>query len=734
MNALIKLFVDKVAPIYPLAKRFLYRFHGGVFPQYYKELSANQPLYDTLIPDKLYIPLQQEIGQKADLLVAVGDYVKQNQLIAHSSRDASQALVVPIHAPTSGYVEALEPHTLPHPSGLKDEVIVLAPDGKHDVITNALEVDGSAPQTPKALKKIILDAGIVGMGGAGFPTYAKIPEQAGKVKTLFINGAECEPFITCDDLLMQTEAHSIIQGALLTANALGTKEVLCGIEANKPTALATMRQAAQNTIIKVIEVPTVYPMGGQKQLIKELTGIEIPFRTHSIDIGLLMMNVATLASIYRAVTFGEPLTSRLVSVSGLGVLEPNNRRVLIGTTFDYLYQAAKPKQTEAYPLIAGGPMLGYEVQDNQVPVLKTTNCILANPPEPTEMQMPCIRCGECMDACPVNLLPQQMYWYSHSNEFEKVEKLNVFDCIECGCCSYVCPSHIPLVQYYRHAKAEIKELRAEQNANELAKQRHEARLERLEREKAEREARLKAKKEAVKRSPGKANTQSEKSTPSHSASAAAKARAAAAKRAAQQNSSKTAPESDSMPEPSSSSKGPSKPMPAARQKAIEAAKKAAMQQQKTAPKAPPQNAADTNKPEKKSSAKQTDNAKKAAKKAAMAAAKKRAQQKAKDNNASHQEDPAEPVSLTKQSSSSTDTPQQSIADKQAAARKAAMQAARQAAKNRQTKAQPKPGSDDSSLGETAKQTAMRLAKERAQAARAKKQANQPESHQEDSPS
>ncbi len=612
MSSLVSALINKIAPLYPQAKRWLHKFNGGIFPKYYKELSANQPIREAYIPQRLIMPLQQQVGLPAELLVEVGDKVKKNQLIARSSKDANKALVVPVHAPTSGVVEAIDKQTLPHPSGLQDIAVIIKPDGLDETIDNVLNVSGEAPATPDQLKQIILDAGIVGMGGAGFPTYAKIPNQQGKIHTLLINGAECEPFITCDDLLMQHDAERIIQGALMTAQALGADKVLCGIETNKPSAIKAMHKAAANTIVEIIAVQTVYPMGGQKQLTQELTGVEIPKDAHAVDLGLLMMNVATYAAIYDAVKFGNPLTSRLVSVTGLGLEKPFNIHALIGTPFIELAMLAAPKSELNYPLVMGGPMMGFAVQDNQVPVIKTTNCILANPPEPVEMQMPCIRCGECMDACPVNLLPQQMYWHSQAHEYEKVEKLNVADCIECGCCSYVCPSHIPLVQYYRHAKSEIKEIKAEALAVELAKQRHEFKLARIEREQQEREARLKAKKEAVKKqAQAEKSDKAEQTKSAKPSAAAAAAKAAAAKRAAAKNEAANASDAE---------------IPPARKKAIEAAKKAASQASATSEK--PAKEVKANGNEQTDSPKDSiTDPKAAAKKAAMAAAKRRAQNK-----------------------------------------------------------------------------------------------------------
>ena len=571
--------IQKLAPIFPYLKRLLNRFHGGVFPQYKKELSARHPIHPLFLPDELILPLQQHVGQPAKPTVIPGDYVLKNQKIA----EIHKGLGAPIHAPTSGTILAIEPRTLPHPSGLEDICIVIKPDGKEKAIENALETDGQWPKTPKALKQKVLEAGIVGMGGAGFPTYAKIPNEAGKIHTLLINGAECEPYITCDDLLMQTEADKILEGAQIVAHALGCQKILCGIEDNKQKALKAMRQAAAKyDNLDIIAVPTVYPMGGQKQLTYQLTGVEVPAKAHAVDIGMLMMNVATFAVIQEAIIHGNPLTQRLVTVTGEGVAEPFNIPALLGTPFDALVQLAKPKQPIDFPLIMGGPMMGFEVQDNHVPVIKTTNCILTNKPFIPEVVLPCIRCGECMDACPVNLLPQQLYWYSRSEEWDKVEAHHVFDCIECGCCSFVCPSNIPLVQYYRHAKSEIKLEKEAKQLAERAKVRHEQRLARIEKEKQEREARLKAKKAAVKKQAAE-NTQKNAKIPSPAGeekalSAREKAILAAKQRAAAKKSeSKAESKAESKPDSSSSDLDAKRKaaMAAAKARAAAAAKKKA---------------------------------------------------------------------------------------------------------------------------------------------------------------
>ncbi|AEG31357.1 electron transport complex subunit RsxC [Thiomicrospira cyclica] len=490
---------NKLSHYLPIAKNWLYRFHGGIFLDYHKDLALRQPLRQGYMPKKLILPLQQHMGEPATPCVEVGARVLKYQVIAQADIPRS----VPLHAPTSGTVTAIGPQPLPHASGLTETAIVIVPDGLDEAHPSPLKQE-QLPQRPgddpiAQFKATILNAGVVGMGGAGFPSYAKLPDQPGLVKHLIINGAECEPFITCDDMLMQTHPDEILAGATAIAQAFQIPSVIFAIETNKPNAIKAVQQASSNyPNVQLAEVATVYPMGGQKQLIQELLDTEIPHNKHAIDMGIVMMNVATLRAIHHAINLGLPSVSRFVTVSGHGLNEPFNIETFIGTPFDELALLAKPIKALNYPLIMGGPMMGVRLVNNHVPVVKTTNCILANPPEPTHQAMACIRCGECAEVCPVNLLPQQLYWHAKAQEFDKAQDYKLFDCIECGCCAYVCPSHIPLVQYYRNAKAEIRDQQAQAKLAEQAKQRHEARLARLERDKAEREAKLAEKKAAVK--------------------------------------------------------------------------------------------------------------------------------------------------------------------------------------------------------------------------------------------
>ncbi|KUJ72181.1 electron transport complex subunit RsxC [Thiomicrospira sp. WB1] len=676
MNALVERkplkhrLIAWLGKLYPMAKRWLYHFHGGVFPKYHKSLSNRHPLLEDYIPDLLTLPVQQHLGVATEPLVQVGDRVLKYQRIA----DTNKGLSAPIHAPTSGYVTAIEPRILPHPSGLPGLCILIEPDGEDQAqpLTPA-----KSPATPQALKKLVHEAGIVGMGGAGFPTFAKIPDQRGCIEHLIINGAECEPFITCDDQLMQHKAQAIWRGAEIVAQSLGIPRVLCGIEDNKSQAIEAMNDALsglstashEQTSFEVHPVATVYPMGGQEQLTQELLHLEIPSDKHAIEVGVLMMNVATLAAIAEAADEGKPLISRYVTVSGMGLEHPFNANVLLGTSFQALAEKASPKTALTYPLIQGGPMMGISMHSNNVPVIKTTNCVLANPPEAVEPAMPCIRCGECMDACPIQLLPQQLYWHSRSHEYDKVKDLSVFDCIECGCCSFVCPSHIPLVQYYRHAKSEIVRIEKEDAAAELAKQRHEFKQARIEKAEKAKKARLQAKKDAVKK-------QAAGKKPATGAAAAKARAAAAAKKAA---AAKTTNQSETSPS--------EKPAQTAREKAMAAAKARAQKAKNQADNAPNTDSATTSTAEDK-------------RKAAMAAAKKRAKTRQKTETG------ASPLKASDNAQSESD-------DK----RQRAMNAAKQASKKGESSVSQEAGTkaDTTAPTQDKRKAAMEAAKKRAKA-------------------
>lgn len=477
-------------------KRAVHAFHGGIHPPEHKVDSNQTPIETSPLPPRLIMPLQQHLGKAAKPIVAVGDHVLKGQRIA----EADGAISAHVHAPTSGTITAIEDRAIPHPSGLSDRCIEIRTDGEDRWI----ELEANEHYETLSVEEIrdkVRGAGIAGMGGAGFPTEIKMhPPQQDKVNTLIINAAECEPYITADDRLMRERADELVKGIEIMAYALQPGECLIGIEDNKPEAIEALKRAVAGTRIEVVVVPTKYPSGGEKQLIKLLTDKEVPSGRIPADIGIVCQNVGTAVAVFRAVRFGEPLISRITTLTGDQISRKGNVEVLLGTPIQWLlnqygYQAGNPER-----IIVGGPMMGYALNDPDAPVVKTTNCLLAPSAEELPLAEPaqaCIRCGLCAEACPAELLPQQLYWFARSQEHEKAEHHNLFDCIECGACSYVCPSAIPLVHYYRHAKSEIKQHRQEQEKSDRARIRFEARQERLEREKQEKEAKRKARAEAA---------------------------------------------------------------------------------------------------------------------------------------------------------------------------------------------------------------------------------------------
>ncbi|GAB57562.1 electron transport complex subunit RsxC [Rheinheimera nanhaiensis] len=458
-------------------------FHGGIHPPTRKQQTSQKPVAVMPLPDRLYIPLRQHIGVAGQLLVKAGETVLKGQPLTL----ADNSMAVPVHAPTSGTVLAITPHTGAHPSALPELTLVLAPDGKEQ--WREREPLTLASCDNMTLLNRIQESGIAGMGGAGFPTHLKTGVNQ-PVDYLIINAVECEPYITADDLLMQEAATTIVKGIDILCQLLNPKAVLIGIEDDKPIAAAAMMAAcSQREHYYVRTVPTKYPSGGEKQLIQLLTNKEVPNGRRPVDIGIVMQNVGTAFAIAQAVLDDHPLLSRIVTVAGDTLSQPQNVLTLIGTPVSSLLNfcgfQSEPKQR----VIMGGPMMGFTLADLSVPVVKTTNCILAPTAEElpaASNEMDCIRCSSCADACPASLLPQQLLWYSKAKDSEKLAEYNLADCIECGACAYVCPSEIPLVQYYRVAKAELREQQREALKAEQAKARFEARNARLEREKQER--------------------------------------------------------------------------------------------------------------------------------------------------------------------------------------------------------------------------------------------------------
>ena len=474
----------------------MYSFPGGVHPDDKKSLSNTSVIKKPSLPELLIVPLRQHIGSDGICCVEVGDTVLKGQILSQSSSPFS----VPVHAPTSGEVVAIAPHVVAHPSGLTEMCISIRPDGK-DTWCDLSPIANYSDIDKNKLIEAICQAGISGMGGAGFPTHIKTSTSK-PVEFLILNGIECEPYITSDDRLMREHAWQIRQGLDILTHLIGPKAIVVAVEDNKPEAFEALNIACQDKKdYRVVSVETKYPAGGEKQLIQVLTGREVPRNGLPADVGVMMFNVGTCYAIADAILHGKPLIERVVTVTGEAVESPSNFRALLGTPVSHLLDEAKynPKKQKAPKVIMGGPMMGFTLSDATIPVVKTTNCLLV--PAKKELvddnaERPCIRCSACADACPASLLPQQMFWHAKAKEYDKAEEYDLFDCIECGACAYVCPSEIPLVHYYRQAKSEIRIQRDEKNKAEKAKQRFEARKERLEREKLEREEKHRKAKEA----------------------------------------------------------------------------------------------------------------------------------------------------------------------------------------------------------------------------------------------
>lgn len=475
--------------------RKLFRFHGGVHPPTHKAESNQSPIIAAALPGRLVVSLHQHAGNRSKPVVQVGDRVLKGQMIGQPDGRLSSA----VHAPTSGEVVAVDMQPVAHPSGLPDLCVTIVPDGKDEWIARPSRDYRSVSHTE--LRHLLRESGIVGLGGAVFPSDMKLYSGKQKLATLVLNGAECEPYITCDDRLMRERAAEILRGAEMMRELLYAEEVVIGIEDNKPEALAAMQAAivdGKHERMEAVAVPTVYPGGGAKQLIRVLTGIEVPAGVRSTDRGVQCFNVATAWSAWRAVAHGEPMLSRIVTVTG-NVERPRNFEVLLGTpVHELMAQAGLRSDTTGY--LMGGPMMGFDLPSDQIGVTKATNCLIAMsdalfPPAPAAL--PCIRCTRCVDACPADLQPQDLYWFARSDNFGKAQEFHLFDCIECGACAYVCPSHIPLVQYYRYAKSEIWARERDKNAADAARARHDFRQFRIERDKQEKAEKLAQKERAA---------------------------------------------------------------------------------------------------------------------------------------------------------------------------------------------------------------------------------------------
>jgi len=475
----------------------LWHFHGGLKLESNKAISTQSPIVKARLPKRLILPVQQHIGEAGSLMVKKGDKVLKGQVIAQCNEYVS----APVHASSSGTVIDIDEYPAPHPSGLNTLCIVIETDGE-DKWIELQPTHYVNTKSPAELRQLIRKAGIVGLGGAAFPTAVKVnPGPEAHIETLIINGAECEPYISCDDMLMREYATELISGCSIIQYMVSATHCIIAIEDNKPQAIEAIQAVIQEQslhTIEVVSIPTIYPTGGEKQLIKVLTHKEVPSDGFPSDIGLLVQNVGTAVAVHKAIVLGEPLISRIVTVTGEGIKQPQNMDVLFGTLMSELVEQSGGYHEDACKLIMGGPMMGFTLQSDHLPVIKGCNCLLVeNKLEETPATMPCIRCGVCASVCPAQLLPQQLFWMASSKNFDLVQDYHLFDCIECGCCAQVCPSQIPLVQYYRFAKTEIWNQERDRIKSDHARIRHDFKQARLDREKKERAEKLRKKKELL---------------------------------------------------------------------------------------------------------------------------------------------------------------------------------------------------------------------------------------------
>ena len=480
---------------------------GGIHPPENKHQSLSKPIGKLPIPEKLVVPLSQHIGAPSIACVKVGDTVLKGQKIADSTGSVSVAT----HAPTSGTVTAIESRPVAHSSGMNASCIEITSDQQDQWISRQ-GIEDFEHTSSSVLLSIITEAGIAGMGGAGFPTAVKLnPGFQRPIDTLIINATECEPYITADDALIRERAAEVVEGIRILSHILGNpSDILIGIEDNKPEAIEALKPFIRDTGINLVSFPTKYPSGGEKQLIYILTGKELSNGAIPADIGMVCVNIGTTYAIKRAVVDAEPLISRVTTVTGEACGVNRNYDVLIGTSVDYLLEQNKFDHKACSRVIMGGPMMGFSLTSKDIPVVKTSNCILA--PSFAEMPaeqpaQPCIRCGMCAEACPASLLPQQLFWYAQAEDHDRLQAHNLFDCIECGACSYVCPSNIPLVQYYRNSKGEIRQAQQEKIKAAQARERFEFHKQRIEQAEQEKEAKRAARREAAKQA--KASTTSD---------------------------------------------------------------------------------------------------------------------------------------------------------------------------------------------------------------------------------
>ncbi len=428
-------------------------FFGGIHPKYNKEMSTKSHTLPRITPSQVVIPLQQHIGAPCKSLVAVGDHVLVGQKIGDG-----EGLCVPVHASVSGTVVAIEPR--PHTSGRLVEAIVIDNDFENTPCPRQEDDRPLAELSSDEILSAIREAGLVGMGGAAFPGNVKALSSMGKIHTLIANACECEPYITADDCLLRTSPRQVLEGMTILRQVLQPERLVLAVEDNKAAAIEGLRAILpEYCSIELAVLPTRYPQGAEKQLIQALTGREVPPGQLPVSVGCAVFNVSTFAAIYRAVRLGQPLTQRIVTVSGEAIAEPQNFMVPIGTSFHDLIRVAGGLHDRTERVISGGPMMGIAQSDLSVPVIKATNsvlCLMKDENGAAENPV-CLRCGKCVSVCPMRLQPLYLYRFTNARRLGELKRLNVLDCIECGSCAFTCPGKLPLVETFRKGKQMVRE-------------------------------------------------------------------------------------------------------------------------------------------------------------------------------------------------------------------------------------------------------------------------------------
>ena len=442
-------------------------FKGGVHPDDAKSLSSSSAIVDQPIPSTVVIPVRQHIGAPAKVVVEKGQAVKKGQVVA----EAGGFVSVPMHASISGTVKEIEP--LLSPAGMKVMSVVIEGDGSDQWAEGLNKGRDISAMTPDEMRDAVRAAGLVGLGGAAFPTHVKLsPPKDKPIDVLILNGVECEPFSTCDHRLMLEHPGDIIEGLKILMTILGCSTAYIGIERNKPDAVKVMRNAVKELKnVRVTDIRVKYPQGGEKQLIYAVTKRKVPAGGLPMDVGCVVQNVGTAAAVYHAVALRKPLIERVVTVTGSGVKKPVNVRARIGNRIDALIEQAGGYTDSAAKLIMGGPMMGVSLFTDEVPVVKGTSCILVMDEREISAgeEKPCISCAMCVDVCPMHLIPTTLASLVEHQRWDEVKAYHALDCIECGCCTYICPTKRRLVENIKFGKAKLTELRAKEQVGKSAK-------------------------------------------------------------------------------------------------------------------------------------------------------------------------------------------------------------------------------------------------------------------------